>query len=147
MRLVIPHYKIWQWEIKKSYLRRCILFNKIVCFSSMVFFPALIFCLFLLKWSDAGLYSLPLVIFEPQKWCIEKDKTPEAAYLLKVSNNDTTGIVESYSKWKYVWRSFCACIWWLRGSVTIYPFPCHLWVLLAYETFHSFQHCFYNVSI
>ena len=63
---------LWDWHLtlkniyecnKKSYLRRCILSNKIVCFSSMVFFPALIFCLFLLKCSDVHLCSLPLTIF------------------------------------------------------------------------------------
>ena len=24
---------------------------------------------------------------------------------------------------------------------------CHLWVLYVYETFHSFQHCFYKINI
>ena len=42
----------------KPYLRRCILSNKIVCFSSMVFLPVLIFCLFLHKYSDAKLCLL-----------------------------------------------------------------------------------------
>ena len=31
---------------------------------------------------------------ETWKWCIEKDKTPEGVYLLKVTNKDT-GIIES----------------------------------------------------
>ena len=48
---------------KKAYLKSCTLFNKTVCFSSMVFFPALIFCLFLLKCSDAHLCSLLLTTF------------------------------------------------------------------------------------
>ena len=47
MRLDISHYKIFTNAIKKSYLRGCILSNKIVCFSSMVFFPVLIFFVFL----------------------------------------------------------------------------------------------------
>ena len=63
---------LWDWAShyikfyecnKKSYLKCCILSNKIVCFSSMVFFPALIFCLLLLKCSDVHLCSLPLIIF------------------------------------------------------------------------------------
>ena len=63
---------LWEWTSntvkylriqKKSYLSRCILSNKIVCFSFMVFFPALIFCLFLLKCSDVHLCSLSLVTF------------------------------------------------------------------------------------
>ena len=42
-----------------------------------------------------------------QKWYIEKDKTLEAVYLLKVSNNDTTGItVQSET----IWLCFCVPI-------------------------------------
>ena len=46
----------------KSYSRRCILSKKkTVCFSSMVFFPALFFCLFPFKCSDVHLFSLQLI--------------------------------------------------------------------------------------
>ena len=49
----------------------------------MVFFPALISYLFLLKCSDTH---------------FGKDKIPEAVYFLKVSNEDTLGIIESFPK-------------------------------------------------
>ena len=61
-----------------------------VCFSSIVFFPALIFCLFLLKCSDVHLCSLSLIISWTIKWCIQKYKTLEAGTLrglLKVVQN------------------------------------------------------------
>ena len=65
----------------KSYSRRCILSKKkqfvfLLWFS----FRRSFFVCFLSTW----------------KWCIEKDKTPEGVYLLKVTNKDT-GIIESCS--------------------------------------------------
>ena len=33
---------------------------------------------------------------------LKKTKTPEAVYLLKVTNKDTAGIIEIYSNWKYM---------------------------------------------
>ena len=67
----------------------------------MIFFPALIFYLFLLKCSDANLFSLWLIIFWNIKMMYWKRQTPEAVYLLKLSNKNTTGIIESCSKLKY----------------------------------------------
>ena len=46
---------------------------------------------------------------ETWKWCIEKNSRNCPVYLLRVSNKDTTGIVESCSKWS-MWRCFCAFI-------------------------------------
>ena len=59
----IPHPPYNYKCSKKSYLKCHILSNKIVCFCSKVFSPALIFSLFLLKYSDAHLFSLPLILF------------------------------------------------------------------------------------
>ena len=50
-----------------------------------------------------------------QKRGIENDKTPEVVYLLRVINKDTTGIIESCSKWKYMMLFLC-----IRTSVTNY---------------------------
>ena len=58
----------------------------------MVFFQSSFFICFFSNLLIQSDYMLQ------QKWCIEKDKTPEAVYLLKVTNNDTTGIIESCSK-------------------------------------------------
>ena len=73
MRLDIPRYKIIYDFNKKSYLRLYILSNKIVCFSSMVFFPALIFICF---FSNVLMHTC-VHYYWLWKWCIEKDKTPE----------------------------------------------------------------------
>ena len=81
----------------KSYSRRCILSKKkqfvfllwfsfrrsfFVCFLSNV----LMYTCFHSNWFH----------IETWKWCIEKDKTPEGVYLLKVTNKDT-GIIKSCS--------------------------------------------------
>ena len=97
MRLDIPHYKLFTNAIKKSNLRCCILFSKVVFFFFYGFLSGAQ-CLFV---SSQMLIHTCVhthwLYFETQKWCIEKDKTPEAVCLLKVSNKDTTGIIESCS--------------------------------------------------
>ena len=55
-----------------------------------------------------------------QKWCIEKDKTPKAVFLIKVSNKGVKGIIWNCSNRKYKLPSFV---------------DCHLWVFLACKTF------------
>ena len=111
-------------------------FNKIVCFSSAVFFPSFILCLLLLKCSDANLSSLSLIIFRNINWCTEKDKTPEAVYLFKVSNKDTTSIIESCSMWRYMSLFLHPLFLNLYGHKLSSRVFCHLWALFAYETFH-----------
>ena len=65
----------------------------------MVFFPALMFYFFSQMFWYTHVFTLTDYITK-RKWCIEKDKTPEDVFLLKDSNMDTTGIIESCSKWK-----------------------------------------------
>ena len=112
----LDHLVSWGWASHvmniykcntKSYLRRCILLSKIVCFSSIVFSPAFIF---LFGSSQVFWYMLvftPTDVTLKQKWCVEKDETSEAVYFLKVSNKDTIGITESCSKWKYMTLFLC----------------------------------------
>ena len=79
----------------ESYLRHYMFLNEILLFLLMVFFPALIFFLFLLKCSTTQLvFSLTNYIMK-QKRCIEKDKNSKDVYLFKVSNKEITGIIES----------------------------------------------------
>ena len=135
------HLILWDrtshvWNIyecnTKSYLRHWILSNEVVCFSSMVFFPALIFCLFFLKCSDKHSDWLH---FETSKCCIEKDKTSETVFLGKVSSKNNMEMIEGCSKWKYIKMFWCP-YWWLRASVTNYPR-----VFIA-----SFEHYLYTKS-
>ena len=104
--------------------------NKIFCFYS-----ALIFCFFSNILIHTCVHSDWLHIKIKQKWCIENDKTPETAYLLQVSNEGTTGIIESCSKWKYM-TLFCApndkFEQMLQITVCVY---CQLWasVLFSYN--------------
>ena len=92
-----------EWNTK-SYLRRCILLNKIVFF--LLFFSQRSF--FFDSMFSYTLVSTPTNYILKQKRCIEKDKFSEAAYLLKVSNTDTTEITESCSKWKYMTLLLCS---------------------------------------
>ena len=102
----------------------------------MVFFPELIFYLFHLKCSDW--------IYVKTKWCIEKDKTPEAVHLLKVSNKDTTGLF----KVKIYDTAFSSP---LITSNKCHKLPsgicCQLWAFFASKTFHSIWHCSYKTNI
>ena len=136
MRLDIP-YITMQYKILPKMLHT---FNKIVCFYSMVFCQVLILRLFLLKCSDVYLCSLLLIIFWNIKMYQKKKKTLEAGHFLKVSNKDTTGIIESCSVSKYV-ASF--------GTILIPCSMCHqlsclLAPLFAYVTHMSFI-CIWNV--
>ena len=140
MRLDIIKYITMQYKILPKMLHT---FNKTVCFYSMVFCQVLILCLFLLKCSDVYLCSLLLIIFWNIKIMYQKKKkTLEAGHLLKVSNKDTTGIIESCSMSKYV-ASF--------GRILIPCSKCHqlsclLAPLFAYETHMSFI-CIWNVPL
>ena len=134
MRLDIIKYITMQYKILPKMLHT---FNKTVCFYSMVFCQVLILCLFLLKCSDVYLCSLLLIIFWNIKIMYQKKKkTLEAGHFLKVSNKDTTGIIESCSMSKYV-ASF--------GRILIPCSKCHqlsclLAPLFAYETHELYLH-------
>ena len=71
-------------------LRRCILSNKIVCFSAMVFFPALIFCLFLLKCSHA----LTNYILKNRIDTFKKTKLPTLYICLKLAIRTPLGLLK-----------------------------------------------------
>ena len=83
----------------KSYLRHSLLLNKVVCFPSMIFFPALIFYLFLLKCSDTHLFSLRPIIYWNKNDVLKKKKLLRL-YISKTSNKNNKGIVQSENIWR-----------------------------------------------
>ena len=97
LRLDIPHYKILRLQCRIS-PKTLHTFKQNSFLFFYVFFPVLIFYLFRLKCYDW--------IYVKTKWCIEKDKTPEAVHLLKVSNKDTTGLLKVVQS-ENIWHCFC----------------------------------------
>ena len=89
----------------KSCLRRCILCNKIVCFFSTVFFPALIFCLFLLKCSHA----LTNYILKHRNDTVKKTKLPMLYICLKLPIKTPRGLLKVVQI-ESIWRFFCVRI-------------------------------------
>ena len=91
----------------KSYLRRCIL----LCYVMHVFLLWFSFQRsFLFVFSHMFWYTLKFIRTDcilKHKWCIEKDEASRAVYLLKVSNRDTTGIIESCWKWNFMMLFLC----------------------------------------
>ena len=53
-------------------------------------------------------FSLADYILERKDDLLKMKKLPKLRYLLKVSNKDITGIIESCSKWKYMTRFLCS---------------------------------------
>ena len=97
LRLDIPHCKIFTTVIQNLTEDVAYFSIKLFCFSSFHSSAHLMHTCAHPDW----------LYIETWKWCIEKDKTPEAAYLLKVSNKDSTGIIESCSNWKYMALFWC----------------------------------------
>ena len=86
----------------KPYLKRCILSNKIVCFSSMVFLSALILSLCLLKCPNAKFCSLRLIKFWKIKMVYWRRQNFRRCIFVKSYHKDTTGIIEICSSGKHV---------------------------------------------
>ena len=82
----------------KPYLRCCILSNKMVCISSMVFLSALILSLC----PNAKFCSLRLIKFWNIKMVYWRRQNFRRCIFVKSYHKDTTGIIEICSSWKHV---------------------------------------------
>ena len=109
----------------------------------MVFFPALIFYLFLLKCSDAHLCLLQTIIYW-KKNDVEKRKKLRGCTLAKLATRTPRGLfkVKIYD---------AVFVYLLITSNKCHKLPscayCQLWTFFACKTFHSIQHSLYKTSI
>ena len=82
----------------KPYLRCCILSNKIVCISSMIFLSALILSLC----PNAKFCSLRLIKFWNIKLVYWRRQNFRRCIFVKSCHKNTAGIIESCSSWKHM---------------------------------------------